>query len=124
MSRPLSGHTLFYMYICLYDYEYNMDFFLFYFMVILHSTTGPYGRLMIEVAYGEILFSLYRGYMGDDSSERVVGVSTCCRPCWTYPGQHQCGLYVYYFLGFFNIKTNMYYVLKSRLVYSIIQKHW
>ena len=95
-------------------------------MVILHSTTCPYGRPMIEVAYGEILFSLYRDCMGDVSSGRVVGVSTCFRPCWTYPDQHQCGLNVYYFLDFFfkNIKTYMYYVFKSIHVYSIIQKHW
>ena len=33
-------------------------------MVILRSTTGPYGRSMLEVAYGEILFSLYRDCMG------------------------------------------------------------
>ena len=72
----------------------------FYLMVILHSTTGPYGRPMIEVAYGKILFSLHRGCMGDHSSGRVVGVSTCCCPCWTYPGQHQCGLNVYYFWVF------------------------
>ena len=70
-----------YIYIYLYDYEYNMDFFLFYLMVILRSTTGPYGRPMIEVAYVEILFSLYRGCMGDDSLRRVVGVSTCCCSC-------------------------------------------
>ena len=95
-----------------------------YFMVILRSTTGPYGRSMIEVAYGEILFSLYRGCMGDDSSGRVVGVSTCCRPCWTYPGQHQCGLNVYYFLGFYTIRIYMYYVFKFIHVYGIIQKHW
>ena len=69
-------------------------------MVMLRSTTGPYGRPMIEVAYGEISSSLYRGCMGDDSSGRVVGVSTCCRPCWTHPGQHQCGLNVYYFWVF------------------------
>ena len=67
MRRPLGGYTLLYMYICLHDYDYIMDFFLFYFMVILRSTTGPYGRPMIEVAYGEILFSLHRGCMGDDS---------------------------------------------------------
>ena len=46
------------------------------FMVILRSTTGPYGQPMIEVAYGEILFSLHRGCTGEDSSGRVVGVST------------------------------------------------
>ena len=58
-----------------------ISFMLFYLMVILHSTTGPYGRPMIKVAYGEILFSLYQGCIGDDSSGRVVGVSTCCLSC-------------------------------------------
>ena len=82
-------------------------------MVMLRSTTGPYGRLMIEVAYGEMIFSLHRGCMRDDSLERVIGVATCCRPCWTYLGQHQCGLNVYYFLGFLTIKIYMYYVFKS-----------
>ena len=85
------------MYICLHDHDYLMDFFLLYFMVMLRSTTGLYGRPMIEVVYGETLFSLHRGCMGDDSSGRVVGVSTCCRSCWTYPGQHQCGLNVLFF---------------------------
>ena len=45
-------------------------------LVILRSTTGPYGRPRLEVAYGEMLCSLYRGCMGVDSSGRVVGVST------------------------------------------------
>ena len=44
--------------------------------VMLRSTTGPYGRPVIEVAYGEMILSLHRGCMGDDSSGRVVGVST------------------------------------------------
>ena len=70
-----------------------------WFMVILRSTTGPYGRSMLEVAYGEILYSLHRGCM-ELSSGRVVGVSTWCRSCWTYPGQHKCGLTEYYFLDF------------------------
>ena len=43
--------------------------------VMLRSTTGPYGRPVIKVAYREIIFSLHRGCMGDDSSGRVVGVS-------------------------------------------------
>ena len=109
MRRPLGGYTLLYLYIyiyiyiCLHDHHYVMDFFLSYFMVILRSTTGPYERPMIKVAYGEILFSLYRDYMRDDSSGRVVGVLTCCHPCWTYPGQYQCALNVYYFLGFLTI---------------------
>ena len=65
---------LYYIYMCLHDHEYVMDFHIY--MVILHSTIGPYGRPITEVAYGEILFSLYRGYMGDESSERVIGMST------------------------------------------------
>ena len=44
-------------------------------MVMLRSTTSPYGRPMIEVAYGKMIFSFHQGCMGDDSSGRVVGVS-------------------------------------------------
>ena len=55
---------------CLHDHDYVMDL---YYMVILRSTTGPYGRPIAEVAYGEILFLLHRGCMGVDSSGRVVG---------------------------------------------------
>ena len=43
-------------------------------MVMLRSITGPYERPVIEVTYGEMILSLHRGYEGDDSSERVVGV--------------------------------------------------
>ena len=60
-------------YMCLYIHDYVM---VFLFMVILRSTTGPYGRPIVEVAYGEILCSLHRGCMGVDSSGRMVGVST------------------------------------------------
>ena len=62
-----------YIYMSFHDHDYVMNF---YCMVILRSTTGPYGRPIIEVAYGEILLSLHRGSEGDDSSGRVVGVST------------------------------------------------
>ena len=92
-----------------------------YFMVILRSTKGPYRRPIVEVAYGKILFSLYRGCMEGDSSGRVVGVSTCCRPCWTYLGQHQCGLNAYYFLSFHTAKL---YVLCFQIyIYSIKQNN-
>ena len=80
------------------------------FIVILRSTTGPYGRPMIEVAYGEMLCTLHRGCMGVDSLGRVVGMSTWCRPCWTYPGQHQCGLTIYCFQDFHIIKTKYIYI--------------
>ena len=58
--------------ICMYDHDYDVDFHL---MVMLRSTTSLYGRPVIEVAYGEMIFSLHRGYLGDDSSKKVVGVS-------------------------------------------------
>ena len=44
-------------------------------MVMLRSTTGFYGRPVIEVAYGEMIFLLHRGCMENDSSRKVVGVS-------------------------------------------------
>ena len=49
------------MFICICVYTFvTMSWFL----VILRSTTGLYGRPIAEVAYGEILFSLPRGCMG------------------------------------------------------------
>ena len=61
-----------YICICVRDHDYVMDLYL---MVMLRSTTYPYGRPVIEVAYGEMIFSLHRGCVRDDSSGRVVGVS-------------------------------------------------
>ena len=71
--KPRGGYVLLYMYMYRYNHDYVMDF---YFTVMLRSTTGPYGRPVIEVVYGEILLSLHRGCVGDDSLGRVVGVST------------------------------------------------
>ena len=73
IMKPGGGYVLLYMYMYRYNHDYVMNF---YFTVMLRSTTGPYGRPVIEVAYGEILLSLHRGCVGVDSSGRVVGVST------------------------------------------------
>ena len=62
-----------YIRVCMYDHDFDMNFHL---MVMLYSTTCPYGRYVIEVAYGEMIYSLHQGCMGDDSLGRVVGVST------------------------------------------------
>ena len=70
--KPRGGYVLLYMYMYRYNHDYVMNF---YFTVMLRSTTGPYRRPVIEVAYGEMIFSLYRGYLGDDISGRVVEVS-------------------------------------------------
>ena len=67
--------TYFNMYIYSYfyvDHDYDTGFHV---TVMLRSTTGPYGRPVIEIAYGEMILLLYRGCMGDDSSGRMVGVS-------------------------------------------------
>ena len=109
-----------YIYMCIHDHDYVMGL---YFMVMLRSTTDPYGRPITEVAYGEILLSLHRGCTGVDSSGRVVGVSTWCRPCLTYPGQHQCGLNVSFF-DFLYIYINLCIgILFSKSIY-IIKEHW
>ena len=55
----------------MYDHDYVIDFHL---MVMLRSITGPYGRPVIEVAYGEMIFSLHRGSLEDDNLGRVVRV--------------------------------------------------
>ena len=67
--------TYFNMYIYSYfyvDHDYDTGFHV---TMMLRITMGPYGRPVIEVAYGEMIVSLHRGCMGDDSLGRVVGVS-------------------------------------------------
>ena len=51
--KPRGGYVLLYMYMYRYNHDYVMDFYL---MVMLRSTTGSYGRPVIEVAYGEMIF--------------------------------------------------------------------
>ena len=67
------------MYFELYIYKFYDDFMRCHEdTVMLRSTTSPYGRPVLEVAYGEMILSLHQGCMGNDSSGRVVGVSACC----------------------------------------------
>ena len=75
MIKPRGGNVLWHIRICIYNHDYDVDFHL---MVMLRRTTGSYGWPVIEVAYEEIIFSLHRDCTGDDSSRRVVGVSTWC----------------------------------------------
>ena len=94
-----------------YKYEYYMMILLMMRChedtVMLRSITGPYGRPVIEVAYGEMIFSLYRGYMRDDNSRRVVGVSAwCITHIWHTRVNTSMGL-VYIFSGFQRYK-NLY----------------
>ena len=92
-------------------------------MVMLHSTTGPYGRPVMEVAYEEMILSLYRGCMGDDSSGRVVGVSTwCIAHAWHNRVNTSVGL-VYIIFWFSRYKNLCIYLLFSKSICSI-KEHW
>ena len=51
--KPQSGYVVWQSDICMYDHDYVMNFHL---MMMLRSTTNPYGRPVIEVAYGEMIF--------------------------------------------------------------------
>ena len=79
--------------------------------VMLGSTTSSYERPVIEVAYGEMIFLLHRGCMGDDSSRRVVGVSRCrhnASPMFDIPGSTLVWAQCILFFGFLNTKTYVY----------------
>ena len=95
----------YYIYVYVYTWPWLCHGFLF--MVMLRSTTGPYGRPVIEVAYGEMIFSLHRGCMGDDSSGKVVGVlAWCITHVWHTRVNTSVGS-VYIFFGFLRCK-NLY----------------
>ena len=100
-----------YIYSYLYDnYDYDTDFHV---MVMLCSTTGPYGRPVIEVAYGKMILSLHQGCMGDDNSRRVVGVSAWCIAHVRHTQVNTSVGSMYYFPNFQHIKPMyMYIVLK------------
>ena len=78
----------------MYDHDYVMDFHL---IVMLRSTTGPYGRPVIEVAYEEMIArEKWLKYWHDASSMFDIPGST---PVWA-----QCIL----FFEFRDIKTYIY----------------
>ena len=89
----------------------------------LHSTMGPYGRPVIEVAYGEMILSLHRGCVRDDSSGKVVGVSawsiTHVRYTWVNTSVDS----VYIILWFSKYKNPCICILFSKSIYGI-KEHW
>ena len=91
-------------------------------LVMLCSTTGSYGRPILEVAYGEFLyFTPPRLYGRGQLRKSGWGVGMLHRPCSAYPGQHQCGLnYIIFY--FFYFKTYMYYTFKIYIY--CMKEHW
>ena len=107
--------------ICMHDQDYVMDFHL---MVMLHSTKSPYGWLVIEVAYGEMIFSLHRGCMGDDSSRRMVGMSTwCIAHVWHTRINTSVG-FVYIIFWFSRYKNLCICISFSKSICSIKEHLW
>ena len=58
---------------------------------MLRSTTGSYGRPVIKVAYGEILFHSTEAVWELIAREEWLGCRHDVAHVKTYPGQHQCG---------------------------------
>ena len=58
LTMKAQGGYVFDTHVYIYKYKYDHDMS-FHLMVMLRSTTGPYGRPVIEVTYGEIIFSLH-----------------------------------------------------------------
>ena len=112
-----------YKYMCAYVYTWLWLCHGFYFTVMLHSTTGLYGRPMLEVAYGEISLSLHQGCMGDDSSKRVVGVSACCIVHARHTRVNTRVGSITLFSNFYDIKTYMYYAFKIYIYIYMVYKN-
>ena len=100
---------------------YNGYIYLYIYDVEMTWENDFYGDdyVVLRAPMGRCYFSLHRGCMGVDSSGRVAGVSTWCRPCWTYPGQYQCGLTIYCFQDFYIIKTKYIYIYDFSKLYIV-----
>ena len=85
----------------------------------LRSTTGSYGRPVIEVAYGETLIHTIEDIWEILAREEWLGYRHDASPMFDIPGSTPVWAQYIYFLDFKNIKTYMYYVLK---IYSIMKE--
>ena len=92
-------------------------------MVMLRSTTGSYGRPVIEVVYGETLIYSSETVLEILAWEEWLGCWHDASPMFDIPESTLVwAQYIYiYILDFKHIKTYMYYVFKS---IRIIKEHW
>ena len=88
--------------------------------VMLRSTTGSYGRPVIEVAYGETMISLHRGCLGDISSGRVLGCRHDASPMFDIPGSTP--VWAQYLLFFYFQRYKNLYVLCFQ-IYTYYKKN-
>ena len=88
-------------------------------LVMLHGTTGSYGRPVIEVAYGEILFHSTEAVWEMVTREEWLGCRHDASPMFDIPRSTPVWAQYIIFSEFQDIKTFMYYVFKS--IHTIIE---
>ena len=89
-----------------------------WFSVILRSTTGPYGRPITEVAYGEILFSFHRGCMGVKLGKSGWGVDMM-PPMLDIPGSTPVWAQYIIFLFFLKILKLICIMFFFKNIYTV-----
>ena len=87
----------------------------------LRSITGSYGRLVIEVAYGETLIHSIETVWEILAQKEWLVCQHDASPIFDILGSTPIWAQYIYFLDFKDIKTYMYYVFKS---IRIIKEHW
>ena len=112
---PRGGCIFWYTWIYLYKYDYVMDFNL---MVMLRSTTSPYGRPVIEVAYGETIFHSTEAVQEMVAREEWLGCRHDASPMSDIPGSTP--VWAPYTFFWFSIYQNLYICITfSKPIYSI-----
>ena len=94
----------------MYDHDYDVDFHL---MVILRSTMDPYGRPVIKVAYKEMIFHSTEAVWEMIARKEWLGCQHDASPMPDIPGSTLVWAPYILFFDFHDIKTYMYYILKS-----------
>ena len=84
----------------------------FHLMVMLRSTIGSYGRLVIEVAYGETIFHSTKVVWDMVAREEWLWCRHDASPMFAIPGSTPVWAPYILFYDFHDIKTYIYYVLK------------
>ena len=89
--------------------------------VMLCSTTGSYGRSVIEVAYGKTMIHSTKAVWEILAREEWLGCRHDASPKFDIPGLTPVWAPYPLFSDFQDIKTYMYYVFKS---IHTIKEHW
>ena len=82
-------------------------------LVMLRSITGSYGRPVIEVAYGEILFHSTEAVWELIAREEWLECRHDASPMFDIPGSTPVWALYMLFFDFYDKKIYMYYVFKT-----------